>query len=53
VATLSFGIFTSTAAKLGVPNVTRVLAVEKNILQILVFQVCTLQDILEIILGKS
>jgi hypothetical protein len=39
VAALGLGIFASTAAELWVSNVTRVLAVEQNIFQILLLQV--------------
>jgi hypothetical protein len=53
VASLGLGVLASTAAKLGVSHVARVLAVEQNVLQLLLLQVRTLQNILEISLGET
>lgn len=53
MAALSLGVFASTAAELGVSNVARVLAVEKNVLDILLLQVRPLQDILQICLSET
>lgn len=50
---LRLGVLASTAAELGVSNVAGVLAMEQHILQLLILQIRTLQDILEIGLGKS
>lgn len=53
MAALSLGVFASTAAELGVSNVARVLAVEKNVLHVLLLQVRPLQDILQIRLSET
>jgi hypothetical protein len=53
VATLSRRVFASTLAQLGVTNITGVLAMEQNILHILVFQVRSLKDIFQISFGEA
>ena len=53
MASLLSRVLAPAAAKLGVANNTRVLAVKQNILNILVPQIGSLQHILEIGLGKA
>lgn len=53
MAALSLGVLASTAAELGVSNVAWVLAVEENVLQVLLLQVRPFQDILQIRLSET
>lgn len=53
MATLSRGVFASTLAQLGVTDITGVFTMEQNILQVLIFQVGSLEDIFEIGLGEA
>lgn len=53
VTALLLRVLATTRAKLGVANITGVLAVEQNILEILLLKVGALEDILKIGLGKT
>lgn len=53
VASLLRGILASTRAELGVSNNARILAVKQHILHILVFEVRSFEDVLQIRLGEA
>ena len=53
VASLRCRVFASAAAKLGVAHNTGVCAVEENVLDVLILQVGSLQDSLQICFGKA